>query len=78
MDFIEFCEDVLGHPLSNWQKTYLTDMYDMIKKAKEENREINIIMPDRGSSKNRIHIAALLLAHEYDKVLGIDKGEKDD
>lgn len=73
MDFIEFCEKELEHPLSDWQKTYLTQMYDMIKKAKEENREI-IVKPSRGSSKNRIHIAALLLAHEYDKYL---KGEKD-
>lgn len=75
MDFIEFCEDVLEHPLSDWQKTYLNNMYDMVKTAKEENKEVNIIMPGRGSSKGtRIHIAALLLVHEYGKYL---KGEKD-
>ena len=67
MDIIEFCEDVLGHPLSDWQKAYLTKMYDMIKKAKEENKEINIIMPGRGSSKFNIHLAAIYLASEYYK-----------
>ncbi len=74
MDFIEFCENVLEHPLSGWQKEYLTKMYDMIKTAKEENREINIIMPGRGSSKYNIHLAAIYLASEYDKCL---KGEKE-
>lgn len=73
MGFIEFCEKVLEHPLSDWQKEYLTDMYDIIKKAKEENVDI-IVESTRGSSKNRIQIAALLLAHEYDKYL---KGEED-
>ena len=67
MDIIEFCEDVLGHPLSDWQKAYLTKMYDMIKKAKEENKEINIIMPGRGSSKYNGYIAAVYLASEYYK-----------
>ena len=71
MDFIEFCEYVLGHPLSDWQKAYLIKMYNMIKKAKEENKEINIIMPGRGSSKYNIHLAAvyLYLASEYYKWL---------
>lgn len=77
MDFIEFCEDVLGHPLSDWQKTYLTEMYDMIKKAKEENRTINFIRSGRGSSKFNIHLAAIYLASEYDKMLNeISKEEK--
>ncbi len=67
MDFIEFCEDVLGHPLNDYQKTYLTNMYDMVKKAKEENREINIIKSGRGSSKYNIHIAAIWLLSEYCK-----------
>ena len=71
MDFIEFCEDVLEHPLSNWQKEYLTKVYDIVKTAKEENREINVI-GGRGSSKGRIHLAALLLAHEYDKHLKVE------
>jgi fructoselysine-6-P-deglycase FrlB-like protein len=74
MDFIEFCEDVLEHPLSDWQKTYLTNMYDMVKTAKEENRPINIIMPGRGSSRTNIHLAAVYLASEYYKC---SKGEKD-
>lgn len=76
MDFIEFCEDVLGHPLSDWQKTYLTQMYDMFKMAKEENREINFIKSGRGSSKFNIHIAAIYLASEYDKILKVSKKEK--
>ena len=76
MDFIEFCEDALGHPLSDWQKTYFTEMYDMFKKAKEENREINIIIPgSRGSSRTNIHIVALWMANEYYKSL---KEERDD
>lgn len=74
MDFIEFCEDALGHPLSDWQKVYLTDMYDMIERAKEENREINFIKSGRGSSKYIIHLTALLLINEYEKYL---KGEED-
>lgn len=71
MDFIEFCEYVLGHPLSEWQKTYLTNMHDMFKKAKEENKEI-IIKDTRGSSKNIIHLTDLLLINEYVRYL---KGE---
>lgn len=70
MNFIEFCEDVLGHPLSDWQKTYLTNMYDMIKKAKEENREINFIKFGRGSSKHIIHLTALSLINEYERRKG--------
>ena len=73
MDFITFCEDVLGHSLSDWQKAYLTKIYDMLKKAKEENREINIIMPGRGSSKYNGYIAALYLASEYDKCLKVEE-----
>lgn len=76
MDFIEFCEYVLGHPLSDWQKEYLTNMYDMFKTAKEENKEINIIKSGRGSSKFNIHIAAIYLASEYDKILKVSKKEK--
>lgn len=73
MDFVEFCEYVLGHPLSDWQKTYLTEMYNKIKKVKEENKAI-IIKDTRGSSKNMIHLVALLLINEYVRYL---KGEKD-
>lgn len=73
MDFIEFCEDVLGHPLSDWQKTYLTDVYNMLKKAKEENREIRLNYISRGSSKRNSHIAALYLASEYDKCLKVEE-----
>ena len=76
MDFIEFCEDVLGHSLSDWQKTYFTEMYDMVKTAKEENREIDIIMPgSRGSSRTNIHIVAIWMAHEYEEYL---KGERNE
>lgn len=67
MDFIEFCEDVLGHPLSGYQKTYLTNMYDMFTKAKEENKAINFNMAGRGSSKFNFQIAAFYLASEYYK-----------
>ena len=73
MDFIEFCEYVLGHPLSDWQKAYLIKMYNMIKKAKEENKEINIIMPGRGSSKYNIHLAAIYLASEYYKCSKVEE-----
>ena len=72
MDFTTFCEDVLGHPLSNWQKTYLTNMYDMLKKAKEENREINFIKSGRGSSKY-IRLAAVYLASEYYKCSKVEE-----
>jgi hypothetical protein len=74
MDFIEFCEDVLGYPLSDWQKTYLTDMYDLLKKAKEENGEIRFdIKPTRGSSKYNIHLAAVYLASEYYKCMKVEE-----
>lgn len=76
MDFIEFCEYILGHPLSDYQKTYFTEMYNMLKKAKEENREININMAaSRGSSKFIIYLVPIYLASEYDKYL---KGEGND
>lgn len=66
MDFIEFCEYVLGHPLSSYQKTYLTNM---LKKAKEENKAINFNIAGRGSSKFNFQIAAVYLASEYDRYL---------
>ena len=67
MTFVEYCESISEQPLSEWQKTYLNEAYEISKKLKTPF----IFPPRRGNGKSMTELITMILLSEYEKYIGL-------
>lgn len=61
MTFVEYCEDVFGHELPEWQKNYLEKAYEMAK----EKKTLFVFPPRRGNGKSTSELITIFLLYDY-------------